>query len=79
MSRAPRSLWILVAATILAAGGLAQALAAPASTGADALVAVSGVLLVVCPVLLVRVLRYLTRALSPTTTLARGRNRRTRR
>jgi hypothetical protein len=61
MTRAHRSLWILITATIVCAGIVAQALAAPASGVADVMVAVGGVLLVACAVLLTRVLRYLTR------------------
>jgi len=43
------------------AGIVAQALAAPASGVSDVMVAVGGVLLAACAVLLTRVLRYLTR------------------
>jgi len=61
MSRAHRSLWILIAVTILAVGVLAQALAGPSSTTADLIVAASGFVVAVSGTLLVRVLRYLTR------------------
>lgn len=62
MSRAHRSLWTLMTATILSAGLLAQALAAPASLTADVVVAVSGLALAISAALLGRAMRYLTRA-----------------
>jgi high-affinity Fe2+/Pb2+ permease len=64
MTRAQRSLVILTGVTVLSAGLLAQALAAPPGVGADVLVAVSLLLLLVSATLLVRVLRYLARAAS---------------
>ncbi len=69
MSRAHRSLWILITLTVLATGFLAQALAAPAGTGADIQVTTSLVLLIVSAALLIRVLRHLT----PTTAVRRVR------
>ena len=60
-SRAHRSLWILITATILFAGTLAQGLAAQASVAADIVVSVSTAGLIASSWLLVRVLRYLTR------------------
>lgn len=61
MSRAHRSLWILTTTTILFAGILAQALAAPAGVAADLFVAGGGLGLAVSAALLYRVLRYLVR------------------
>jgi hypothetical protein len=62
MTRAVRSLWVLIGAAIIAVGILAQALAAPASTAADLLVGGSALLLAVSAALLIRVLRHLVRA-----------------
>lgn len=59
MTRAYRSLFVLTPVTILGAGVLAQALAAPAGPAADTLVVASGLLLAISATLLVRVLRYL--------------------
>ena len=61
MTRAQRSLWVLTALTILAAGLVAQALTAPASLGTHILLTASVLLLAVSATLLARVLRYLTR------------------
>jgi hypothetical protein len=61
MSRAHRSFWILTAVTILAAGLVAQMLAAPAGTGTDILLAASVLLLAASGGLLIRVIAYLTR------------------
>ncbi len=61
MTRAQRSLWVLTALTILAAGLVAQALAAPAGLGTHIQLAASLLLLAVSATLLARVLRYLTR------------------
>lgn len=61
MTRAHRSLWILLALTVLAAGLLAQTLAGPASPAADVLLAASALLLLTTATLLARVLRYLSR------------------
>ena len=58
--RAYRSLWILTLVTVLAAGMLAQALAAQAGPVADLLAAGSALLLATSGTLLARVLRHLT-------------------
>jgi uncharacterized membrane protein len=65
MHRAHRSLWILTALTILAAGLVSQALTARAGPVSDGLLALSVLLLVVTGTLLIRVLRYLSRAAAP--------------
>ncbi|TQJ92481.1 hypothetical protein [Streptomyces sp. SLBN-31] len=65
MSRAQVSLWTLTAVAVLAAGGTAQALAAPASTAADITVAAGLLLLFVSGALLFRVLRHLLRSSTP--------------
>ena len=66
MTRAHRSLWILTALTVLAAGLTAQALARPAGLGTHLQLAASLLLLAVSGTLLFRVLRYLVRpATSP--------------
>jgi apolipoprotein N-acyltransferase len=70
MTRAQRSLWILTALTILAAGLVAQALAGSAGLGTHILLVVSLLLLATCGLLLIRVLRYLAR--SGTTTADAG-------
>ncbi|MFF4041311.1 hypothetical protein [Streptomyces sp. NPDC001816] len=72
MSRAQVSLWTLTAVAVLAAGGTAQALAAPASTAADITVAAGLLLLTISGLLLYRVLRHLLRGPAP----ADPRNRR---
>ncbi|MFF4505765.1 hypothetical protein [Streptomyces sp. NPDC001401] len=61
MSRAQVSLWALTAVAVLAVGGTAQALAAPASTAADITVAAGLLLLAVSGILLFRILRHLLR------------------
>ena len=68
MDRPRRSLWILTVTTILFAGILAQSLAAPAGIAADLLVAAGGLGLAVSAALLYRVLRYLTRPATNSTT-----------
>jgi hypothetical protein len=60
MDRAHRSLLMLAVITVLAAGLLAQAVAAPAGPTADVRVAGSVLLLITSGVLLVRVLRHIT-------------------
>ncbi|MGW0885466.1 hypothetical protein [Streptomyces sp. NPDC002671] len=65
MPRAQVSLWPLTAVAVLAAGGTAQALAAPASTAADITVAVGLFLLMVSGALLYRVMRHLLRSSPP--------------
>ncbi|MFJ9870237.1 hypothetical protein [Streptomyces sp. NPDC101165] len=65
MSRAQVSLWTLTTAAVLAAGGTAQALAAPASTAADITVAAGLLLLTISGLLLCRVLRHLLRDSAP--------------
>jgi uncharacterized membrane protein len=65
MHRAHRSLWILTALTVLAAGLVSQALTARAGPVSDGLLALSVVLLVITGTLLTRVLRYLSRAAAP--------------
>jgi hypothetical protein len=62
MHRAHRSLWTLTALTILAAGLVSQALTARAGPVSDGLLALSVVLLLITGTLLIRVLRYLSRA-----------------
>jgi hypothetical protein len=76
MTRANRSFWILAATAIVVAGVLTQALAAPASATADAIVVVSVVILAVIAVLLVRVVRYLARITPADTRTAPRRIRR---
>ena len=63
--RAQRSLWILTALAILAAGLVSQALTAPAGPVSDALLALSVLLLVITGTLLARVVRFLSRASGP--------------
>ncbi|MGW3124075.1 hypothetical protein ACWDBW_44395 [Streptomyces sp. NPDC001107] len=65
MSRAQVSLWTLTIVAVLATGGTAQALAAPASTAADVTVAAGLFLLAVTGTLLFRVLRHLLRSSTP--------------
>ncbi len=65
MHRAHRSLWTLTALTTLAAGLVSQALTAPAGPISDGLLALSVVLLLITGTLLIRVLRYLSRAAAP--------------
>lgn len=62
MHRAQRSLWILTASTVFAAGLVSQALAARPGVGTDLLLGASLVILSVSAALLVRVTRYLTRS-----------------
>ena len=68
MSRAQRSLWILTTVTILCAGILAQALAAPSGMTADLLVAAASLGLAISATLLYRVLRHLSRPATKNTT-----------
>lgn len=65
MTRAHRSLWILTALTVLAAGLLAQALARPAHLATHVELVASLLLLVTSATLLARVLRYLSRPPAP--------------
>jgi uncharacterized membrane protein len=71
MDRAHRSLWILTALTIFAAGLVSQALAATAGPLSDVLVAASLLLLTITGTLLVRVLRYLSRTTARSSTAPR--------
>ncbi len=65
MHRAHRSLWTLTALTTLAAGLVSQALTAPAGPISDGLLALSVLLLLTSGTLLIRVIRYLSRATAP--------------
>ena len=65
MHRAHRSLWTLTALTTLAAGLASQALTAPAGPISDGLLALSVLLLLTSGTLLIRVIRYLSRATAP--------------
>lgn len=60
--RAVRSFWLLVAASVVATGGLTSALAAPASPFTGIRVAVSGLILVLSVGLAIRVMAALDRA-----------------
>lgn len=61
MIPAHRSLWILLALTVLAAGLVSQTLTSPAGPVTDVLLAGSALLLAVSAALLTRVLRYFNR------------------
>jgi ABC-type branched-subunit amino acid transport system permease subunit len=61
MQRAHLSFWTLTAIAVVAAGSAAQALAAPAGTAADVVLAVSLLLLATTMFLLIRVIRHLLR------------------
>jgi hypothetical protein len=62
VSRAELSFWILTVVTILAVGGVALTLTAPASLATHLQLAASLFLLAASATLLFRVLRHLTRA-----------------
>ena len=62
MHRAHRSLWTLTALTILATGLVSQALTGRAGPVSDGMLALSVILLLITGTLLIRVVRYLSRA-----------------
>jgi hypothetical protein len=62
VDRAHSSLWILTGLTVLAAGLVSQALTSAAGPASDVLLAGSVLLLLISGALLIRVVRYLTRA-----------------
>ncbi len=81
MSRAHRSFWVLTAVTVLAAGLVADALAADAGPAADIALAAGALLLATSTALLIRVLRHLVtsagrhHAVPPAAQTADGRGR----